>query len=59
MSEYGRHVEPPRNETSSYLLQHADNRVEWWPWSAADYTEARERGYLRTTPIRVLSVRCR
>ncbi|MFD9207810.1 DUF255 domain-containing protein [Streptomyces sioyaensis] len=22
------------HETSPYLLQHADNPVDWWPWSA-------------------------
>lgn len=32
------------NETSPYLLQHADNPVEWWPWSAEAFAEARERG---------------
>ena len=21
------------HETSPYLLQHADNPVDWWPWS--------------------------
>ncbi|MCY0920398.1 thioredoxin domain-containing protein [Streptomyces sp. H27-G5] len=32
------------NETSPYLLQHADNPVDWWPWSPAAFAEARERG---------------
>ncbi|MEU4354809.1 thioredoxin domain-containing protein [Streptomyces virginiae] len=32
------------NETSPYLLQHADNPVDWWPWSPEAFTEARERG---------------
>ncbi|WP_030788627.1 thioredoxin domain-containing protein [Streptomyces sp. NRRL S-920] len=31
-------------ETSPYLLQHADNPVDWWPWSAEAFQEARERG---------------
>ncbi|GGX57706.1 thioredoxin domain-containing protein [Streptomyces minutiscleroticus] len=31
-------------ETSPYLLQHADNPVDWWPWSAGAFEEARERG---------------
>ncbi|MFC9284648.1 thioredoxin domain-containing protein [Streptomyces collinus] len=30
------------HETSPYLLQHADNPVDWWPWSAAAFDEARE-----------------
>ncbi|MFC9645436.1 thioredoxin domain-containing protein [Streptomyces mirabilis] len=32
------------HETSPYLLQHADNPVDWWPWSADAFEEARERG---------------
>ncbi len=32
-----------RGATSPYLLQHADNPVDWWPWSDAAFTEARER----------------
>ncbi|WP_326598751.1 thioredoxin domain-containing protein [Streptomyces sp. NBC_01803] len=30
-------------ETSPYLLQHADNPVEWWPWRAEAFDEARRR----------------
>jgi uncharacterized protein len=29
--------------TSPYLLQHADNPVDWWPWSEEAFAEARER----------------
>ncbi|GAB3454898.1 thioredoxin domain-containing protein [Actinophytocola sediminis] len=29
--------------TSPYLLQHADNPVDWWPWSPAAFAEARRR----------------
>jgi uncharacterized protein YyaL (SSP411 family) len=29
------------DETSPYLLQHADNPVDWQPWSAAALTQAR------------------
>ncbi|MBL1105851.1 thioredoxin domain-containing protein [Streptomyces sp. 5-8] len=29
------------HETSPYLLQHADNPVDWWPWSAEAFDEAR------------------
>ena len=32
-----------RNATSPYLLQHADNPVDWWPWSDAAFAEASER----------------
>ncbi|MFB4194904.1 thioredoxin domain-containing protein [Streptomyces carpaticus] len=31
------------DETSPYLLQHADNPVEWWPWSPEAFAEARRR----------------
>jgi uncharacterized protein len=30
--------------TSPYLLQHADNPVDWWEWSDDAFAEARERG---------------
>jgi uncharacterized protein len=37
----------PRNRladaTSPYLLQHADNPVDWWEWSPEAFAEARER----------------
>ena len=29
--------------TSPYLLQHADNPVDWWPWGADAFEEARRR----------------
>ncbi|WSB69296.1 thioredoxin domain-containing protein [Streptomyces decoyicus] len=32
------------HETSPCLLQHADNPVDWWPWSADAFEEARRRG---------------
>jgi uncharacterized protein YyaL (SSP411 family) len=31
------------NATSPYLLQHADNPVDWWQWSTAAFEEARRR----------------
>ncbi|OEJ40686.1 hypothetical protein AR457_13220 [Streptomyces agglomeratus] len=31
------------HETSPYLLQHADNPVDWWPWSPGAFEEARRR----------------
>ncbi|CAL9513196.1 hypothetical protein SUDANB58_03695 [Streptomyces sp. enrichment culture] len=31
------------HETSPYLLQHADNPVDWWPWSREAFAEARRR----------------
>ncbi len=30
-------------ESSPYLRQHADNPVEWWPWSAEAFAEAKRR----------------
>src|SRR5271170_2695756 len=32
-----------RTATSPYLLQHAGNPVDWWPWGDAAFTEARAR----------------
>ncbi|MEU6483244.1 thioredoxin domain-containing protein [Streptomyces sp. NPDC046887] len=29
--------------TSPYLLQHADNPVDWWPWGAEAFEEAKRR----------------
>jgi uncharacterized protein YyaL (SSP411 family) len=29
--------------TSPYLLQHADNPVDWWPWGQAAFDEAKRR----------------
>ena len=29
--------------TSRYLLQHADNPVDWWEWGSDAFAEARER----------------
>ena len=29
--------------TSPYLLQHADNPVDWWPWCPEAFAEARHR----------------
>jgi uncharacterized protein len=31
-------------ETSPYLLQHAHNPVDWWPWGEAAFEEARRTG---------------
>jgi uncharacterized protein len=33
-----------RGATSPYLLQHADNPVDWWPWGDEAFRAARERG---------------
>ncbi|MEJ7603120.1 MAG: thioredoxin domain-containing protein [Kofleriaceae bacterium] len=30
-------------ESSPYLRQHADNPVEWWPWSSEAFAEAKRR----------------
>jgi uncharacterized protein len=32
-----------KDATSPYLLQHADNPVDWWPWSEEAFSEARRR----------------
>ena len=32
-----------REQTSPYLLQHADNPVDWWPWSDEAFAAAAER----------------
>jgi uncharacterized protein YyaL (SSP411 family) len=32
-----------KNTTSPYLLQHADNPVDWWPWTEQAFAEARQR----------------
>ncbi|MEM6328599.1 MAG: thioredoxin domain-containing protein [Bacteroidota bacterium] len=32
------------DEKSPYLLQHAHNPVDWWPWSDAAFAEAERRG---------------
>jgi uncharacterized protein len=32
-----------KGATSPYLLQHADNPVDWWPWSDEAFAEARRR----------------
>ncbi|HEY8373944.1 MAG TPA: thioredoxin domain-containing protein [Pseudonocardiaceae bacterium] len=31
------------HSTSPYLLQHADNPVDWWPWGPEAFEEARRR----------------
>jgi len=31
------------NSTSPYLLQHAANPINWWPWCPEAFAEARER----------------
>ena len=30
-----------KNQTSPYLLQHADNPVDWYPWSEEAFSKAR------------------
>lgn len=29
--------------TSPYLLQHANNPVDWWPWGGDAFSEAKRR----------------
>src|SRR5690242_20799680 len=40
---YGRRVNRLADATSPYLLQHADNPVDWWPWCDEAFAEARRR----------------
>ena len=39
-----RRAEPLASATSPYLLQHADNPVDWWEWGEDAFAAARERG---------------
>ena len=32
-----------RSATSPYLLQHAENPVDWWEWTPEAFAEARRR----------------
>jgi uncharacterized protein YyaL (SSP411 family) len=40
---YGRRVNRLASATSPYLLQHADNPVDWWPWCDEAFAEAKRR----------------
>lgn len=31
-----------KNETSPYLLQHAENPVDWYPWCGEAFEKARK-----------------
>ena len=31
-----------KNETSPYLLQHAENPVNWYPWCEEAFTQAKK-----------------
>ena len=42
-AEDGHMADRLKNATSPYLLQHADNPVDWWPWSDEAFAEARAR----------------
>lgn len=33
-----------KNETSPYLLQHAENPVHWYPWGGRSFSKGKERG---------------
>ena len=35
-------IASPRAETSPYLLQHADNPVDWYPWGDEAFARARD-----------------
>ncbi len=38
-----KHTNALINETSPYLLQHAHNPVDWYPWSDATLSKARDQ----------------
>ncbi|MCC6909950.1 MAG: DUF255 domain-containing protein [Phycisphaerales bacterium] len=38
-----KHTNRLAQETSPYLLQHAHNPVDWWPWGPEAFAEARRR----------------
>ena len=46
-STEGRHLNRLAQETSPYLLQHADNPVDWYPWGP----EALEKARTENKPI--------
>ena len=39
----GKHMNRLSRESSPYLLQHADNPVDWYPWGEEAFLEARKR----------------
>jgi uncharacterized protein len=43
MSKTGGMANRLKDATSPYLLQHADNPVDWWPWSDEAFDEAKRR----------------
>ncbi|NKY13095.1 DUF255 domain-containing protein [Streptomyces somaliensis DSM 40738] len=43
MREDGGTSNRPARATSPYLLHHADNPVDWWPWGAGAFEGARRR----------------
>ena len=43
-SQGSRHSNRLAGESSPYLLQHAANPVDWWPWGEGAFAEARRRG---------------
>ena len=43
MSESPKHTNRLINETSPYLLQHAHNPVDWYPWGEEALTQARQQ----------------
>ncbi|HYY57961.1 MAG TPA: thioredoxin domain-containing protein, partial [Pyrinomonadaceae bacterium] len=47
MTEHNKHTNRLSAETSPYLLQHAHNPVDWYPWGE----EARERARAENKPI--------
>jgi len=43
-TEAGKHTNRLINESSPYLLQHAHNPVDWYPWGAEAFARAKKEG---------------
>jgi hypothetical protein len=44
------------NETSPYLLQHAHNPVDWFPWSPEAFEKAAKRGQADFSEYRLFNM---
>jgi hypothetical protein len=42
--------------TSPYLLQHAENPVDWWEWGPEAFAEARRRDVRSRSSVRPIDV---
>ena len=46
-----KHTNALIHETSPYLLQHAQNQVNWYPWGPEPLQKAKEENKLMIIPI--------